>query len=135
MQQAWSRITSCLLPNIKILQNDLNQFCDICDADEIVLFEKTTLLVIAHSANINHPDPHRFEKISSIIKQFNLYTRKERYSSQMQLKGSTFTAYFDSLTSTTSLLLIISDAKITSAATQINILAAKRCFEKFEQNQ
>lgn len=31
----------------------------------------------------------------------------------MQLKGSTFTAYFDSLTSSTNILLIISDSRIS----------------------
>ncbi|KAI9248743.1 ras-related GTP-binding protein A-like protein [Sporodiniella umbellata] len=72
---AWSKVIDCLLPNIHRLQLDLDQLCNLCDADEIVLFEKTTLLVIAHSTSLYHPDPHRFEKISSIIKQFNLYTR------------------------------------------------------------
>ncbi|KAG0749444.1 hypothetical protein G6F57_002254 [Rhizopus arrhizus] len=132
---AWSKIIRCLVPNINALQNGLNKFCDICEADEIVLFERTTLLVIANSASIYHPDPQRFEKISSIIKQFNLYTRKERCSNQMQLKGSTFTAYFDSLTSSTNILLIISDSRITPAATQINIKAAKKYFEKLEDQQ
>jgi len=60
------------------LQASLDTFCSICGADEIVLFEKTTFLVIANSASIHHPDAHRFEKISSIIKQFNLCTRFDR---------------------------------------------------------
>ncbi|KAG1164146.1 hypothetical protein G6F37_000561 [Rhizopus arrhizus] len=116
---AWSKIIRCLVPNINALQNGLNKFCDICDADEIVLFERTTLLVIANSASIYHPDPQR----------------KERCSNQMQLKGSTFTAYFDSLTSSTNILLIISDSRITPAATQINIKAARKYFEQLEDQQ
>jgi hypothetical protein len=50
---------------------NLDSFCEICDADEVVLFERTTILVIANAARVKHPDIHRFEKISSIIKQFN----------------------------------------------------------------
>ncbi|GAA5809199.1 hypothetical protein MFLAVUS_002604 [Mucor flavus] len=106
---AWAKIIHCLIPNIKALQASLDTFCGICGADEIVLFENTTFLVIANSASIHHPDVHRFEKISSIIKQFNLCTRKESYSRQMEIKGSNFTAFFDTLTKNTSVLLIISD--------------------------
>ncbi|CAO0802121.1 unnamed protein product [Mucor circinelloides] len=129
---AWAKIIHCLIPNMNELQASLDTFCSICGADEIVLFEKTTFLVIANSASIHHPDAHRFEKISSIIKQFNLCTRKEGYSKQMEIKGSNFTAFFDSLTKNTSVLLIISDTDITSAATQVNIAAARRHFEKLE---
>ncbi|KAF1800316.1 Gtr1/RagA G protein conserved region-domain-containing protein [Mucor lusitanicus] len=129
---AWAKIIHCLIPNMNELQASLDTFCSICGADEIVLFEKTTFLVIANSASIQHPDAHRFEKISSIIKQFNLCTRKEGYSKQMEIKGSNFTAFFDSLTKNTSVLLIISDTGITSAATQVNIAAARRHFEKLE---
>ncbi|KAG2199702.1 hypothetical protein INT47_012838 [Mucor saturninus] len=108
---AWAKIIHCLIPNINALQASLDTFCKICGADEIVLFEKTTFLVIANSATIHHPDVHRFEKISSIIKQFNLCTRKESYSKQMEIKGNT---------------------GITSAATQVNIAAARKYFEKLE---
>ncbi|CAO3638998.1 unnamed protein product [Mucor hiemalis] len=129
---AWAKIIHCLIPNINALQASLDTFCGICGADEIVLFEKTTFLVIANSASIHHPDLHRFEKISSIIKQFNLCTRKESYSKQMEIRGSNFTAFFDTLTKNTSVLLIISDMGITSAATQVNIAAARKYFEKLE---
>lgn len=76
--QAWAKIVHCLIPNINELQANLDTFCNICGADEIVLFEKTTFLVIANSATIRHPDEHRFEKISSIIKLFNLCTRQDK---------------------------------------------------------
>lgn len=73
--QAWSQIVHCLIPNIRVLENHLGHFCRICDADEVVLFERTTFLVIATAATIPHQDHHRFEKISNIIKQFNLGCR------------------------------------------------------------
>lgn len=42
-----------------------------------------------------------------------LHYRKEGYSKQMEIKGSNFTAFFDSLTKNTSVLLIISDTGIS----------------------
>lgn len=46
--QAWSQIVYQLVPNVKGLEKTLENFADIIDADEILLFEKATFLV-------NHP--------------------------------------------------------------------------------
>lgn len=48
-RQAWSAIVHSLIPNIKRLEDELAKFCDICDADEVVLFERATFLVISQS--------------------------------------------------------------------------------------
>jgi len=64
-----------LIPNVKLLETHLRNFCSICEADEVVLFERATFLVISHSTLKEHPDVHRFEKISNIIKQFKLSCR------------------------------------------------------------
>ena len=55
---------------------------------EVVLFESTTFLVIAHATLAEHADIHRFEKISNIIKQFKLSCRK----AQAQFEGMTVRA-------------------------------------------
>ena len=70
--QAWSDIVHILLPNVETLKSNLSEFCRACSADEVVLFEKSTFLVIAHHDEKGHEDVHRFEKISNIIKQFKL---------------------------------------------------------------
>ena len=49
LYKAWSEIVTCLIPNINLLKSHLTEFCDICDAEEIVLFEKATFLVISHA--------------------------------------------------------------------------------------
>jgi len=51
--QAWSRIIHTLIPNVQILEQHLNSFSKICNAEEVVLFERTTFLVIARSAPIS----------------------------------------------------------------------------------
>jgi hypothetical protein len=38
-----------LIPNIRLLETHLNKFCRLCDADEVVLFERATFLVISHA--------------------------------------------------------------------------------------
>jgi len=69
---AWSSIVYSLIPNVEGLEAKLTEFCGICEADEVVLFEKATFLAISHANRSSHPDIHRFEKISNIIKQFKL---------------------------------------------------------------
>ena len=49
LYKAWSEIVTNLIPNIGVLESHLSDFCSICDADEVVLFERATFLVISHA--------------------------------------------------------------------------------------
>jgi Ras-related GTP-binding protein A/B len=48
LYRAWSSIVYSLIPNVEILKAQLDDFRKICGADEIVLFERATFLVISH---------------------------------------------------------------------------------------
>ncbi|KAL7443801.1 hypothetical protein ACHAXM_009162 [Skeletonema potamos] len=57
LYKAWSEIVTNLIPNIGVLESHLSDFCRICDADEVVLFERATFLVISHAqAKRDHND-------------------------------------------------------------------------------
>jgi len=49
LYKAWSEIVTNLIPNIRLLESHLNNFCKVCDADEVVLFERATFLVISQA--------------------------------------------------------------------------------------
>lgn len=113
LYKAWSEIVTNLIPNISLLESHLQNFTRLCDADEVVLFERATFLVIAqaqmvesnggtsqddsidpaagndeliasnHVQRTAHFDAHRFEKISNIVKQFKLSCGK----AQSQFQG------------------------------------------------
>lgn len=72
LYKAWSSIVYQLIPNVTTMEAKLKQFAEIMDADEVLLFEKATFLVIAETQRGKHDDVHRFEKVSNIIKQFKL---------------------------------------------------------------
>ena len=160
--QAWSSIVYSLIPNIRRLETHLDEFCGVCGADEVVLFERATFLVISHATHkvrralsfwfslegvvaarrqplrvghcpsvgsawgvdMNcgcgcaplqqpHGDIHRFEKISNIIKQFKLSCSKMQSQFQgMMVGNSSFTAYVDSFTSNTYVMIILSNPLI-----------------------
>lgn len=135
LYKAWSSIVYSLIPNINTLESHLKNFSEICEADEVVLFERATFLVISHSSRKEHRDDHRFEKISNIIKQFKLSCSKSQAQFQsMEVRNSSFAAYIDGFTTNTYIMVIMSDLTIQSAAILINISLAKNHFEKFIQN-
>jgi len=68
-------IVQSLIPNTETIEAHLKSFAELVSAEEVVLFERTTFLVVSH---VSQPfqgeilDPQRFEKVSSIIKSFKL---------------------------------------------------------------
>ena len=91
LYKAWSQIVCSLIPNINLFNNNLIEFNSILDAEEIILFEKTTFLVISSTASIQQQqqqqqqksidndqdsqveelDPKRFEKYLILLKLIN----------------------------------------------------------------
>jgi Ras-related GTP-binding protein A/B len=134
LYKAWSTIVSILLPNIKQLELSLKQFCSTVNANEIVLFERSTFLVISHYDAVNHEDTHRFEKISNIIKQFKLSCIKTNYQFQsMVVKNEKFTSFIDEFTSSTYIMVIVSDPDIEQEMIAMNIRASRPYFESLVQ--
>ncbi|TRY91134.1 hypothetical protein DNTS_020423 [Danionella cerebrum] len=99
---AWSSIVYQLIPNVQQLECNLRNFAQIIEADEVLLFERATFLVISHYQCKEQRDAHRFEKISNIIKQFKLSCSKLAASFQsMEVRNSNFAAFIDVFTSNT----------------------------------
>merc|ERR1712071_320714 len=134
LYKAWSSIVYMLIPNVKDMESSLNEFAEILDADEVLLFEKATFLVISHAQRHQHKDVHRFEKISNIIKQFKLSCSKLAAQFQsMEVRNSNFAAFIDVFTSNTYVMVVTSDSTIPSAATLMNMKNARKHFEKLEK--
>lgn len=117
LYKAWSSIVSQLIPNIQILEHNLYKLISILpNCSELVLFEKTTFLVIknivseSNSKMCDKLDSHRFEKISNIIKQFKLNLNKNN-SNFFSIKILTQQLYIFILpfTSHTNIMVIINN--------------------------
>mgnify|MGYP006183630591 CR=1 FL=1 len=52
LYKAWSQIVYSLIPNVELLETQLKDFSTICAADEVVLFERATFLVISQSSTL-----------------------------------------------------------------------------------
>lgn len=110
LYKAWSSIVYTLIPNIPVLEKHLQVFAENADAEEVVLFERATFLVISHAtrSTVTHPDPQRFEKISNIVKQFKLSCSKmQSQFTSFEIRGANFSAFICQYTSDTYILVVM----------------------------
>ncbi|RCK66751.1 GTP-binding protein GTR1 [Candida viswanathii] len=163
LYKAWSQIVCSLIPNINLFNNNLVKFNSILDAEEIILFEKTTFLVISSTASIQNQqkqiengqadqqaqeelDPKRFEKISNIIKTYKQSITKLRTNfKNLIIRGSDGTNfYIDIITDNMFIMIVLKDKKDADNLIQQqheellildNIKAARKWFEKIENNE
>eukprot|EP00045_Choanoeca_perplexa_P023088 m.12227 g.12227 ORF g.12227 m.12227 type:complete len:309 (-) comp9912_c0_seq1:95-1021(-) len=135
LYKAWSSIVVSLIPNVSALQAHLETFRTIVDADEVVLFERATFLVISNSNadDARQRDAHRFEKISNIVKQFKLSCSKMAAQfDSLQLANGNYTAHMEAFTPNTYVMVVMHDKAIPSAAILANIHSARKHFEQLE---
>mmetsp|Transcript_17253 Transcript_17253/g.15145 ORF Transcript_17253/g.15145 Transcript_17253/m.15145 type:complete len:184 (+) Transcript_17253:281-832(+) len=137
LYKAWSQIVQLLIPNMNVIKDTLKQFSTICDCDEVVLFEKQTFLIIAYHENKPNKDIVKYERLSTIVKQFKLSCSKMGTNIRsMLVRNSKFTSFIDEFTENTYIMVVISDPKIQPTAIELSLDGAKRYFEKkySEQN-
>ncbi|ETO15787.1 hypothetical protein RFI_21578 [Reticulomyxa filosa] len=112
---AWSKIVGSLLMNRSQLEGSLKELRELCKADEIVLYESSTLLLVSGAENPQRkqPDRYRHEKIANIVKQFKLRSSQGslRFNS-MKVSNKHFSAYIGTFTLTTNILVVLSDPNI-----------------------
>ncbi|OBA21115.1 hypothetical protein METBIDRAFT_41138 [Metschnikowia bicuspidata var. bicuspidata NRRL YB-4993] len=158
LYKAWSQIVCSLIPNMNLFNSNLLKFNEVLDAEEIILFEKTTFLVISSTASIQRQsqaqgshlsngsldalDPKRFEKISNIIKTYKQSLGKLRSNFQnLVIRGSNgLHFYVDFLTDNLFIMIVLRDRGTDKSHRHAledllileNVKAARKWFEKIE---
>ncbi|KAG5350434.1 Ras-related GTP-binding protein A [Termitomyces sp. J132] len=142
LYKAWSSIVHTLIPNAAVLSKHLATFATACSATEVILFERTTFLVIATSSsgspeqlelNRHQLEPTRYERTSELVKAFKhscSRVREEFHSLEMELYD--FTAVLDEMTKNTYVLVIVHEPTIETAALKLNIRMARKKFEELQ---
>ncbi len=223
LYRAWSRIVQTQIPALGVFERHLGQLADTCSASEVVVFERTTFLVIAKAASSGNGalssafervslqqggsaansgkfsydeedegmegfrdtqgrlassssnialgsgfitssstsnnlaydpaspfpsttssspskplDPERFEKVSELIKNFKLSCAKLPSKQNhcdfqaVELKAPHFSAYIDSLTTNTYIMIMVTDPNIQMASIKLNVQLARDHFERLQ---
>ena len=73
LYRAWGDIVHSLIPNLEIIKEYLRHLSDAIEAEEVVLFERTTFLtIVSHTTSIGERNPcvDRYERLSNIVKTF-----------------------------------------------------------------
>ncbi|KAF3841191.1 hypothetical protein F7725_007053 [Dissostichus mawsoni] len=84
---AWSSIVYQLIPNVQQLETNLRNFAQIIEADEVLLFERATFLVISHYQCKEQRDAHRFEKITSAATLINIRNARKHFEKLERVDG------------------------------------------------
>ena len=129
---AWSNITYSLIPKISEVEKKLNIFCEFIQADEIVVYEASSLLVITYSSRNEIEESRRFENISISIKSFchTCCQFKKAPFSSIKVELADKKMYFDSFTSNTYIMIVFSDPCLTFTNVETNVKAIKGKFEE-----
>lgn len=137
LYKAWSRIVFTLIPNSQTIKEHLQQFTDSIEAEEVILFEKTTDLDVSHASHSTttrfvFKAEVRFEKMSNAIKMFKMRAARSGGTSltSIELHTSGFDTFVYDFTSTTYILVVVSDPEVKAAATLLNIKLARPHFER-----
>ncbi|KAL0946553.1 hypothetical protein HGRIS_012758 [Hohenbuehelia grisea] len=153
LYKAWSSIVHTLIPNAAVLSRHLAIFARACSATEVILFERTTFLVIATSSptppssqgtasprpeqldpnDIHQLESTRYERTSELIKAFKYSCSRLREEFQsLELELPDFTAVLDEMTKNAYVMVIVHDPTIETAAIKLNIKMARRKFEELQ---
>ncbi|EME43132.1 hypothetical protein DOTSEDRAFT_72492 [Dothistroma septosporum NZE10] len=142
LYRAWTQVIYFLVPNATVIEDMLQKLADVLDAREMILYERTTCLVVTHitrSGEAPNPYKDRFERISSILK-----THKHSMSrhtgmmpsevsfAEMQIKTGAFMFFITRLTENTNLAVVMPSDEASFNAARVNVQLARREFAQVD---
>ena len=139
LYKAWASIIHDLVPNLSIIETQLASLGQAISADEILLFERTSFLVVSKwTSELGDHNPYgdRFERMSNILKSWkhtcSKYTgtprNAEQFSDFAYKMGANFSMFVTKFTTNTYILVCMppGEARFTSA--KLNVAAARPWF-------
>ena len=129
LYKAFSNILSSIVKNNEKISQILEGYAKACDADEVILFDKTTLLVISSYNNKEFKDEERFEKICHSIKKFESnYKTISNHFNDFILKNKVNTIYFNHFNNCTYIMIVLSNKNSSLELVKLNIEIIKKEF-------
>lgn len=138
LYKAWTQVIYFLVPNASAIEGMLRKLAGLLDAREMILYERTTCLVVTHiSRGIAESNPYtdRFERISSILKTHKHSMAKhtgtmasEVSFAEMQVKTGAFMFFITRLTENTNLAVVMPSDEGAFNAARVNVQLARQEF-------
>ncbi|GAA5820308.1 hypothetical protein JCM10212_005865 [Sporobolomyces blumeae] len=144
LYKAWSVVVSHLMPSLSILKHHLSTFLALSDSLELVLFERTTFLVISSVTTENPRDEEerrlvkgweerRFERTSTMVKAFKMDCAKLRLPfTSLSITTPHYVTHLDLLTPDTYLLIVSRNDRVSQATVEANLRGVREFFGGLE---
>lgn len=142
LYKAWAEIIHDLVPNLDDIEKHLSTLGTIIEAEEVLLFERSSFLVVSSWANRigeGNPVTDRFERLSNIIKNFkqttSRYTGTPKSAEQFtlfELKMTTFSMFVVKFTTNTYLAVVLPPGECRFNAAVENCRVARSEFESLD---
>lgn len=138
LYRAWTQVIYFLVPNASTIESMLRKLAELLDARELILYERTTCLVVTHvtrGAEVENPYNDRFERLSSILKTHKHSMAKhtglmasEVSFAEMQIKTGEFMFFITRLTDNTNIAVVMPSDEACFNAARVNVQLARREF-------
>jgi Ras-related GTP-binding protein A/B len=142
LYKSWTQIIYFLIPNAQNIENMLQQLADVIHARELILYERTTCLMVTHitrGSESQNPFTDRFERISSILKTHKHSMAKHlgvpagsANFAELQIKTNRFMFFITRLTENTNLAVELPPYEHIFNAARINIGMVRGRFADLE---
>jgi Ras-related GTP-binding protein A/B len=142
LYKAWATIIKDLVPNVEKIVKNLNALGKLIMAEEVMLFERSSFLVVAHwqsTVGDMNPTTDRYERLSNIIKNFKQtaarYTGTPKSAEQFSLTGlkmEPFSFFITKFTTNTYLAVVLPPGEDRYNSATLNCAIAKREFEELD---
>lgn len=140
LYKAWASIIHDLVPNLGVIETQLASLGVAIDADEILLFERTSFLVVSRwSSREGDRNPYgdRFERMSNILKSWKHTCSKftgtprnaEQFSEFEYKMGPTFSMFVTKFTANTYILVCMPPGEARFNSARLNVMAARPWFK------
>lgn len=139
LYKAWAEIIHDLIPNLSEITRHLATLGNLIDAEEILLFERSSFLVVSHwcsTVGEINPTSDRYERLSNIIKNFkqstSRYTGTPKSAEQfllLDLRLGRFAMFVVKFTTNTYLAVVLPPGEERCNAALENVLQARKEFE------
>ena len=130
LYKAFSNILSSLVKNNEKIRQILEDYAKACNADEVILFDRKTLLAISSYNSKEFKDEERFEKICNSLKKFQSnYKSISNHFNDLIIKNKVNTIYFNQFNNCTYIMIVLSNKNCNLEFVKLNIEIIKKEFE------
>lgn len=130
---AFSNILSEVVKKKEIIKKFLEEYGKACGADEVIIFDRKTFLVIASYSGKEFKNEERMETISYLMKKFKSPNSEVTNKfSELVINNKVNTIYLDEFTRNSYILVALSNKKISLELLKLNMKFGKKEFDDYQ---